>query len=92
MQSIGAHGGKVMYFGSFCIRGELGFLNCDDICICLENKQCELLVFYLNSVYVDLKYNEISLYFNAGSVCSHAVVLGMYVRLSWYPMLMRWLW
>ena len=29
MRFIGAHGGEVMYFGSFCLTGELGFLNCD---------------------------------------------------------------
>ena len=28
---IGAHGGEVMYFGSFCFGGELGFQNCDDM-------------------------------------------------------------
>ena len=33
---IGAPGGERMYFGSFCFRGELGFLNCDDICMCCE--------------------------------------------------------
>ena len=27
----------------FCFRGELHFLNCDDICICVENKQFELI-------------------------------------------------
>ena len=32
VQPIGARGGDVMYFGSFCFRGELGFLKCDDIC------------------------------------------------------------
>ena len=31
MQPIGTHGGEVMYFGCVCFRGELGFLNCDDI-------------------------------------------------------------
>ena len=35
MQPIGTHGGEVMYFGCVCFRGELGFLNCDDICICV---------------------------------------------------------
>ena len=44
-----------------------------------------------NSVYVDLKYNEMSLSFTAGSVClcgvcSHVVILGLSVRLSRYPM------
>ena len=59
MQPIGARGGKVMYFGSFYFRGELGYLNCDDICMCVVNKQFEHLGFVLNSVYVDLKYNDI---------------------------------
>ena len=39
MQHIGAHGSKVMHFVSFGFRGELGFLNCDDICMCVVNKQ-----------------------------------------------------
>ena len=78
-----------MYFGSFCFRGELGFLNCDDICMCVVNNQFQLLEFVFNSVYVDLKYNEISLTFTAVSVllcvmCSHVVVLGLSVRLYWY--------
>ena len=29
-----AHSGKVIYFGSFCFRGELGYLNCDECCCC----------------------------------------------------------
>ena len=33
------------------------------------NKQFELLEFVFNSVYVDLKYNEISLTFTTGYVC-----------------------
>ena len=41
VQLIGTHGGEVMYF--VCFRGELGFLNCDDICMCVVNKQFELL-------------------------------------------------
>ena len=88
MRSIDVHGGDVMYFGSFCFRGELGFLNCDDICMCVVKMQFELLEFVFNSVYVDLKYNEISLTFTAGSVflcgvCSYVVVLGLSMRLSW---------
>ena len=50
---IVAHGGEVMYIGSFCFRGELGFLDCYDICMCVVNKHFELLEFVLNSVYVD---------------------------------------
>ena len=33
MRPVGAHGGEVMYFWSVCFKGELGFLNCDDIYI-----------------------------------------------------------
>ena len=86
VQPIGAHCSVVMYFGCFGFRGELGFLNCDDVCMCVVNKQFELLEFVSESVYVDLQY-EISLIFTAGSVClchvsSPVVVLGLFVRLS----------
>ena len=60
MQPIDTHGGEVMYFWCVCFRGELGFLNCDDICRCVVNKQFELLEFVFDSVYVDLQYDEIS--------------------------------
>ena len=50
-----------MYFWCFGFRGELGFLNCDDVCMCVVNKQFELLEFVSESVYVDLQYDEISL-------------------------------
>ena len=43
VQPIGTHRGEVMYFGCVCFRGELGFLNCNDICMCVVNKQFELL-------------------------------------------------
>ena len=49
-----------MYFGCVCIRGELGFLNCGDICMCVVNKQFEFLQFVFDSVYIDLQYDEIS--------------------------------
>ena len=48
-----------MYFWCFGFRGELGFLNCDDVCMCVVNKQFELLEFVSESVYVDLQYDEI---------------------------------
>ena len=68
VQHICAHGDEVVdFFVSFCFRCELGFLNCDNICMCVLNKQFELPKFVLNSVYVDLKYNVISLTFTAGS-------------------------
>ena len=74
-QPIGAHCCEDMYFG---FRGELGFLNCDDACMCVVNKQFELLEFVSEAVYVDLQYDEISLTFT-GVVL---VVLGLFVRLS----------
>ena len=79
VQLIGAHGGEVMYFGCVGFRSELGFLNCYNICMCVVNKEFELLGFVFDSVYVDLQY-EISLTFTAGSVslccvCSHVVCL-----------------
>ena len=50
---------------------------CDDICMCVVNKQFEL-EFVFDSVYVDMPYDEIYLTFTAGSVwCvrSHVAVL-----------------
>ena len=81
-----------MYFWCFGFWGELGFLNCDDVCMCVVNKQLELLEFVSESLYLDLQYDDISLTFTAGPVClcgvsSPVVVLGLSVRLSWYPML-----
>ena len=87
VQPIGAHCCEVMYFWCFGFRGELGFLNCDDVFMCVVNKQFELLEFVSESVYVDLQYDEISLTFTAVPVClcgvsSSVVVLGLFVRLS----------
>ena len=64
VQHIVAHCCELMYFGCFDFRGELGFLNCDAICMCVVNKQ-----FVFESVYVDLQYDEISLTFTTGPVC-----------------------
>ena len=91
VQPIGAHGGKVVYFRSFCFRGKLGFLNCDNICMSAVNKQFELFEFVFYSIYVDLKYNEIYLtvtarYMCLCGVCSHVMVIGLSGRLYWYPM------
>ena len=96
VQPIITHGGEVMYFGCVCLRGELSVLNCDEVCMCVVNKHFEVLKFVFDSVYVDLQYDEISLTFTAESVSlccvgSHVVVFGLSVRLSWYPMWMRWL-
>ena len=54
---IVAHCCEAMYFGCFDFRSELGFLNCDDIYMCVVNKQFELLEFVFESVYVDLQYD-----------------------------------
>ena len=50
VQPIGAHCFKVMYLACFGFRGELGFLNCDGVCMCVVNKQFELLEFVFDSV------------------------------------------
>ena len=71
VQPIGSHGCEVMYFGCFGFRGELGFLNCDDVCMCVVNKQFEPLEFVFDSLCC---------------VYGHVVVFGLSVRVSWYPM------
>ena len=96
VQDVGSHGGEVMYFGCVCFKGELAFLNCDDVCMCLVNNQFELLEFVFDSVYVYLQYDKISLIFTAGSVplcgvCGHFIVFGLSVRLSLYNIWMQWL-
>ena len=63
-----------MYFWCFGFRGELGFLNCDDVYMCVVNKQFEPLEFVSESVYVDLQYDEISPTFTAGPVCLCGVI------------------
>ena len=76
VQPIGAHCCEVMYFGCFGLRGELDFLNCDNVCMCVVNKQFELLEFVSESVYVNLQYDKISLTFLLGlCVCVVLVVL-----------------
>ena len=83
VKPIGAHCCEVMYFGCFGFRGELGFLNCDDVCMCVMNKQFELLEFVSESVYVDLQYDEISLsrLLLGLCVCEVVVVTVMHVLL-----------
>ena len=58
------------------------------IYMCVVNKQFEILEFVFDSVYVDLQYAEIYLILLLGlcDVCSRVVVIGLSVRLSWYPM------
>ena len=78
---------KLCTLGVWALSGERGFLNCDDVSMCVLNMQFELLEFIFDSVYVDLQYDEISLTFTAGPVslccvCGHVVVFGLSVRLS----------
>ena len=78
VQPLSSHCCEVMYFGCFGFRGELDFLDCDDVSMCVVNKQFELLEFVFDSVYVDLQYDEITLTFTTGSVylccvCGHVV-------------------
>ena len=56
VQPIGSHGGEVIYLRCVCSRDELGFLNCDDICMCVVDKQFDLFEFVSDSVYFDLQY------------------------------------
>ena len=54
VQPIGSHCCEVMYFECLGFMGKLGFLNCDDVCMCVVNKQFELLEFVFDSVYIEL--------------------------------------
>ena len=47
MQPICTHRGEVMYFGCFCFRSELDFLNCDAIYMYVVDNQFGLLEFVL---------------------------------------------
>ena len=95
VQPISTHGSEIMYFGCVCFRGELGFLNCDDICMCVVNKQFELLEFVFYSFMLTCNMMRfLSLLLLGLCACVVSVVRlssGLYVRLSWYPMWMRWL-
>ena len=77
-----------MYFGCFCFRVELGFLNCYDICMCVVNKQFELLGFILIPFMLTRSIIQFSSLLLLGlcGVCNHVLVLGLPVRLSWYIM------
>ena len=76
VQPNGMHGGEVVYFMYVCFRCEVGFLNCDYICMCDVNKQLELLEFVFDSVYVDLQYGHVCMLRD----CEHVRVTTM---LAW---------
>ena len=87
---IVAHCCEVMYIRCLDFRDELSFLNCDDVYMCVVNNQCLsssslfLSPFMLTcSMMRFLSLLPVCLC----GVCSPVVVVGLYVRLSWYPML-----
>ena len=53
VQHIGTYDREIMYFACVCF--ELGFLNCDGICMRVVKKQFELIEFLFYSVYTDLQ-------------------------------------
>ena len=92
VQPIVAHCCDVMYFSFFGFRGELSFLNFDDICMCVVNTQFELLEFVLSPFMLTCSMMRFislfaAVYVCLYGVCSPVVVLGLSVRLLWYPML-----
>ena len=75
MWPVGPNSRVCWYFGSIRFRGELGFLNCDDVCMRVFDESFELLEFVVYAVYVNLQNDEISLvitarFMNACGVCS----------------------
>ena len=82
VQPISAHCCEVMYFGCVGFRGELGFLNCDDVCMCVVNKQFELLEFLIPFMLTCSMMRFLSLLLLGMCPCVVLVVLGLFVRLS----------
>ena len=89
VQPIVAHCCKVMYFGCFNFRGELGSLNCYDVCMCVVNKQFELIEFVLSLFMLTCRMMRFLSLLLLGMcvVCSPVVVIVLSVRLLWNPML-----
>ena len=76
VQPIGAHCCEVLYVGCFGFRGELGFLNCDDVCMCAVNKQFELLELFLGPFMLTCRMMRfISLLLLGMCVCVVLIVL-----------------
>ena len=72
-----------MYFGCVCFRGDLGLLDCDDICMCVVIKHFDILAvvfgffsFHLccPEVYWDISHSYCGL-----CVRSNVIVLGLSV-------------
>ena len=84
MQPIVAYSCEVMYFGCFGFRGELGFLNCYDIYMCVVIKQFEVLEFVFDPFMLTcstIRFLSLVLlgYVCLCGVCSPVVVLGSYL-------------
>ena len=74
---------------SFCFRGDLCFLNCDDICMCFVHRISSLssLSLFLIPCMLTCRMRFLScLLLGLCGVCSHLDVLCLSVRLFWYPM------
>ena len=84
VQPIGAHCCEVMYFGCFGFRGELGFLNCDDVCMCVVNKQFSSSSLFLSPLMLTCSMMRFlsRLLLGLCGVSSPVVVIGLFVRLS----------
>ena len=72
---IGTHGGKVMYFRCVCFKGEIGFMNCDDICMCVVNKQIEPLEFFIRFMFTCSMMRFLSLLLLGMFLCVVTVVM-----------------
>ena len=80
VQPIVPHCCEVMYLWCFDFRGELGFLNCDYICMCVLNKQFELLEFVVCPFMLTCSMMRfLSLLLLDMCACSPVVVLGLSV-------------
>ena len=95
MQPIGTHSSEVMYFGCVCFRSELGFLNCDDICMCVVNSSLGSSSLFLIPFMLTCSMMMFLSLFQLGlGHCGVSVVmwsLRLSLRLSWYAMWMLWL-
>ena len=69
VQHIGVHCCEVMYFGCFGFRGELGFLNCDDVVVVVYPLPWPLLV---GGVRCSRLWSTSQLLRPSGQQCSHS--------------------
>ena len=62
-----------MYFWCFGFRGELGFLNCDDVCMCVVNKQPDLS--FLLDLFCCNKHSLVKACISIPGISDHIIVL-----------------